>query len=206
MLGPHGDDWTTIAQPFIATRMMELGGDLSFNLLAMCRSPLLGLRRALAANVREMAALHDAMNGQDPDAWKAALAAASHSPYGCLSAADEAGLAAYGLTPADTTATTTTADREPANPNNAEQPSTEEQPTPALATAITTLDEASARLADLALRQRQLRSEYRGELAAQAEDEARVRGRRQDWTPAIYAWVRRLAEHGVLQELAEEVQ
>ena len=204
MLGPHGHDWTSIAQPFIATRMMELGGDLSFNLLAMCRSPLLGLRRALAANVREMAALHHAMSRQDPDAWKAALAAGGHSPDsdGCLSAADEAGLAAYGLTPADTT--TTTADRDPADPNNAQQPSAEEQPTAALAT--TTQDGAAARLADLALRQRQLRSEYRGELAAQAEDEERVRGRRQDWTPAIHAWVRRLAEHGVLQELAEEVQ
>lgn len=43
--------------------------------------------------------------------------------------------------------------------------------------------------------------EYRAELVSMAEDEQRVKGRRKDYGPALHKWVTKLAEKGVLEDL-----
>lgn len=45
--------------------------------------------------------------------------------------------------------------------------------------------------------------EFRAELAALAEDEQRVNGRKKDYARALHRWVQKLAEKGVLEQIIE---
>lgn len=45
--------------------------------------------------------------------------------------------------------------------------------------------------------------EYRAEISSMAEDEARVKGRKKDYGPALHKWVTKLAEKDVLDGLID---
>jgi ubiquitin carboxyl-terminal hydrolase L5 len=56
----------------------------------------------------------------------------------------------------------------------------------------------------LIVEQKATMGEYNAELVVMAEEEQRVQGRKKDYAPAIHAWVQKLAEHGVLEDLIKD--
>lgn len=64
-----------------------------------------------------------------------------------------------------------------------------------------TRDDADTLYDDIALETRATMGEYRAELMSTAEDEQRVKGRKKDYGPFLHAWVKKLAEKGVLEDI-----
>lgn len=196
--GEYTDDWTAVARPFIETRMLQYESEqLSFNLLALCQSPLSALRRALAANMRSLARLeshrraNNNNNNHDHDHDRANTNPTAPPGSSPIDPSDATRLREFGLREADVTITappppplaaTQEAEREPGVPDGGEE---------------------EARLQQLGAEQARLRAEYVGELAAMGEDAQRVAARREDYTLAIHTWVDMLASKGVLAELHE---
>lgn len=182
-LGPFEGDWTTVARPTVEARMLQYEGEnLSFNLLALCRSPLDGLRQELAVNIRKLHALKEQIS-QKPE-W----ASLTNSERTWTSAEDEAALAEFGIQKA-----------------TVEEAGLEETFREKISKPSFDVPEVLDLQQNLEGEQKRIKSEYISELASMEEDLGRVLGRKKDYTPAIHEWVRKLAEHGVLQELIEDM-
>ena len=183
-LGAYADDWTTVARPIIEARMLQYESDsFSFNLLGLCRTPLGALRQELVQNIRKLLTLRDHISNT-PEMQSIATDERSW-----LDGEDEANLAEYGVTKEDVA--------------KAEAP---QSFTDKIKNASFESSEAMDLQQSLEDEQKRIRSEYAGELAAIDEDQARVLGRKGDYAPAIHEWVRKLAEHGVLQDLISDIQ
>ena len=163
--------------------MLQYESDnMSFNLLALCRTPLDTLRQELVTNIRKLLTLEKRIL-EIPE-----MSSIAASERTWLNGDDETSLAEYGVSKEDLTTAA------------APQSFKDKISKPSFETA-----EALDLQQSLEDEQKRIRSEYVAELAATDEDEARVLGRKKDYAPAIHEWVKKLAEHGVLQELINNV-
>lgn len=159
---------------------MSQRDDISFNLLSLCKGPLLSIPHNLASNIRAITAVEAALSTYLPD-WKLFL---NEKPDLETGPNDT-----YGLTDAIFASSTI--------------------PAPAKE-AIVSAGEDGIALLELykqwAMEQRQLRGAFTEELGLVAFENEQAARRKHDYTPAIYDTIKDLAERGVLQELVEEVR
>ncbi|KAG9249168.1 ubiquitin carboxyl-terminal hydrolase [Calycina marina] len=70
MIGPFKNNWLSIARDHIQAHIAQYAdGDLNYNLLSLCRSPLCTLSEQLASNIKSIAVLERILAEQSPD-WK----------------------------------------------------------------------------------------------------------------------------------------
>ncbi|KAK9441301.1 ubiquitin carboxyl-terminal hydrolase [Metarhizium brunneum] len=179
-LGPlESQDWTTIARPQIEARMLQNeDSQLSFNLLAVCRGPLLQHSRTIATMLAALDYIRSRMT--DSEAFSELIS--GEEPV--LDMDDQAQLAEFNLTHSDI--------------QNAEIP-------PQLLAAAARSDWEAPDVYQLYQRfcaeARAAVREFRAELIVMGEDERRVTGRRRDYGSALHSWVQKLAEKGVLEDI-----
>ncbi|KAI1117766.1 cysteine proteinase [Nemania sp. NC0429] len=180
-LGPYEpaapDAWLGVASDAIQSRMGRQNDEfLSFNLLAVCQSPLAALSHALATSLSTADALRGSALGSSPHPLQDLPTPWADFPddrLACLHLTRERILSEF----------------------------------PPDATRIDGLDAAAARrlAADLRTEQEALEARYAAEVATVEEAVDMIRARQRDYTPAVHAWVRALAEKGVLRELIQEM-
>ncbi|KAI1264565.1 cysteine proteinase [Xylariaceae sp. FL1019] len=172
--------WLDVANHAIQERVSGQSEYAPFNLLAICRSPLLTISEQLATNLatsefiqnqRQSSALP--CNGEE-DAWTHFSAAR---------------LELFNLT--------------------REKIMAEYQPRDAVVEEISTASFEPAAVQEmkreLRAEREALETQYVSELATIDEAVTMIRGRQRDYTPAIHQWVRILAEKGVLRELIHDM-
>ncbi|KAF5003395.1 hypothetical protein FDECE_10052 [Fusarium decemcellulare] len=174
---PEGD-WTSVARPQIEGRMLQYEeSQLSFNLLALCQSPLTAHSRAIA---RAAASLHYLHTRMQSCPTFTDLVCADKKP---LDIEDTQHLSEYNLTPTDiTNSSIPEAIREKINCSDIDTKSAYE------------LHQ------ELVIEVKAAMGEYRAELTSIADDEQRVKGRKKDYGPALHKWVKKLADKGVLED------
>jgi ubiquitin carboxyl-terminal hydrolase L5 len=183
-------------QPVLQERMMRYETErLSFSLLALCGDGLSHIRERLAANIRSLADLN-AKHYKNPTWYP------QPEPDLILTPTDDR-LSSYQLEETDIL-TAPQPDPQPSKPHPSEPQSSEPQNDVAEQTA----EEATKLWTELCKEQRRLRSEYESELRMSGQDPGTTTplGRTKDYTAAIHEWVKKLADHGVLRRLHEEVE
>ncbi|RSL67107.1 hypothetical protein CEP53_003134 [Fusarium sp. AF-6] len=176
---PEDGDWTTVARPQIEGRMLQYEeNQLSFNLLALCRSPLSAHTQTIAHAAASLHHLHTQMQS---DSTFSELTSAEPNP---LDIRDESRLTEFDLKPKDIT--------------NLDIPES-------LRAKIKQPDfntSAAYELhQELVIEVKAAMGEYRAELMSKADDEQRVKGRKKDFGPALHKWMTKLAEKGVLEDV-----
>lgn len=170
---------------------------LSFSLLALCGDNLASTRQKLAANIRCLADL-EARFGNEPDWHGRTSREIIHSTM-------DDRLSAYQLDADDFQAVVPeNGITEPPSEHKQQpqQQQREEQTNPS-----ETLEAATKRWAELCGEQERIISEYDDECRmADQEQPTAILGRTKDYTAAVHEWVRKLADHGALKRLHEEVQ
>ncbi|KAI5466478.1 hypothetical protein BGZ63DRAFT_411755 [Mariannaea sp. PMI_226] len=173
------DDWTSIARPQIEGRMLQYEeSQLSFNLLALCQSPLTALAQAIARAVASLRHLYARME-EYPDCKTLIVAEATP-----LDINDKAQLSEFNLEKSDI--------------ENAEIPEDirEKVSQPNLQAS-----DMYALHQEFVVEVKAAVGEYRAEKMSIADDEQRVKGRKKDYGPALHKWVAKLAEKGVLEDI-----
>ncbi|KAF4437071.1 Ubiquitin carboxyl-terminal hydrolase isozyme L5 [Fusarium acutatum] len=176
---PNTGDWTSVARPQIEGRMLQYEeSQLSFNLLALCQSPLTAYSQTIAHAAASLQYLHKYT--ESLPAFKD-LISAEKPP---LDIEDESRLSDFNLTKTDIM--------------NAHVPDTlqEKLKRPSFDT-----QSAYELHQELVVDVKAAMGEYRSELMAISDDEQRVKGRKKDYGPALHKWMKRLAEKGVLEEV-----
>lgn len=183
--GPvDSEDWTSVVRPQIEARMLQYEEtQLSFNLLALCRSPLVGYTAQIARALSSLRRLHHKMS--DNIAFKAAVP--SEDPPFDPDAEHSVGLPEFNLSASDI-----------------EQADVLEHARDALSRSDLSVDEAVSLHQELVIEAKAAIGEYRAELVAVADDDRRVQGRKRDFGPALHKWVTKLAEKGVLENIIKE--
>jgi ubiquitin carboxyl-terminal hydrolase L5 len=163
-------------------------GELSFNLLALCGDHLADVRQELATNIRRLADLEAKFgsNNNNPD-WQPKKA----NPGDIICSATDPRLATYQLDAEDIQSVPESDTNQP----DAQQPSADE-----------TVESGLRLWEALAQEQMGLRARYEDELRMAGQEPDAVLGRTKDYTPAIHEWVKKLADHGILRRLHEEVK
>ena len=175
------DDWTGIAGRHIEARMLQdEQAQLSFNLLALCQSPLASVSQSIAhamsslhcfnEHIKHTAFLKDVIDTKGP----------------LLGPHDTSLLSEFNLS---------TEDIDTAGPSQSLRDRLQQLSDDA--------QQASDLQQELVTEAKALMGEYRGELLAMAQEEQRVAGRKQDYTPALHCWVKKLAEKGVLEDIIQ---
>lgn len=180
--GPYepaaSDAWLGVASDAIQNRMGRQNDEfLSFNLLAVCQSPLMTLSRTFATSLSTAHALNSTFGNSllwnVPAPW-------TDFPDDRLARFDLTREKILSEFPPDT--------------SRIDGPSGDATTTGARKLA-----------ADLRGEQEALEARYVAEVAAVEEAVDMIRARQRDYTPAVHAWVRVLAEKGVLRELIQEM-
>ncbi|KAI1164961.1 cysteine proteinase [Nemania serpens] len=179
-LGPYEaaapDAWLSVASDAIQNRMGRQADEfLSFNLLAVCQSPLMTLSHDLATSLSTANALNGAFGGSP--LWD--------TPVPWTNFPDDR-LARFNLT--------------------REKILSGFPPDTSRIDGLSSNAAAARKLAaDLRAEQEALEARYVDEVATVEEAVDMIRARQRDYTPAVHAWVRVLAEKGVLRELIQEM-
>ncbi|PNP84402.1 hypothetical protein FNYG_02031 [Fusarium nygamai] len=176
---PDTGDWTSVARPQIQGRMLQYEeSQLSFNLLALCQSPLTAYSQTIAQAAASLRYLHE--NTESLPAFKD-LISAEEAP---LDIEDDSRLSDFNLTKADIM--------------KAHVPDTlqEKLKRPSFDT-----QSAYELHQELVVDIKAAMGEYRSELMALSDNEQRVKGRKKDYGPALHKWMKKLAEKGVLEEV-----
>ena len=169
------NEWTQIVGPQIELRMQQYeDSQLSFNLLALCRSPLVVHSQTIA---RSLASIRSLERGMQHDVEFQELVSADKP---LLDGDMTSRLAEFSLTPSDI-------DRQSRQLRDFGR---EMSAQAAYRLRQILEDEANNAM-----------GEYRGELFAIADDQQRVEGRKRDFRSAIHCWVSKLAEKGVLEDI-----
>ncbi|KAI1438139.1 cysteine proteinase [Xylaria sp. CBS 124048] len=175
----EGNGWLSVASQAIQRRMMHPDNEfLSFNLLAICQSPLLALSEKLATSLSTSKALDDLVSGGPT--WNIP------SPWDHFT--DER-LSIFNLS---------------RNQILAQYPpaaSFEAQ----VSDQSFNLAAAHDLAAKLHEEQEALEAEYFAEVTEVNEAVDMIRDRQRDYTPAVHQWVQILAQKGVLHGLIEEM-
>ncbi|KAI1130146.1 cysteine proteinase [Nemania abortiva] len=179
-LGPYAPElegaWLSVASEAIQERMSRQNDEfLSFNLLAICQSPLLTLSHRLAASLATAKALEDAV-GARHSSWDVT------TPWSDF---PDDRLARFNLT------------RERILADFPPDVSRVGAASPDVATAQKLAEKLRTEL-------EALEAQYVAEMAAVDEAVEMIRARRRDYTPAVHQWVHILAERGVLREMIQE--
>ncbi|KZL72096.1 ubiquitin carboxyl-terminal family 1 [Colletotrichum incanum] len=183
-LGPLEDSihWANLVRPEIQARMLQFEENaLSFNLLALCKSPLTIICENIARTIHAFELLDN--RTKSLDGWQS-LVGSNEQP---LKGDETERLAGFGIEKSDLVKTKV----DPAFENKVTNPSMEAM-------------ELFELYSDLVTQQKSLMGEYNAEIAFMKEDEDRVQGRQKDHSPAINCWVQKLAEHGVLADWATD--
>ncbi|KAF4456593.1 hypothetical protein F53441_1337 [Fusarium austroafricanum] len=176
---PDSGDWTSIARPQIQARMMQYEGtQLSFNLLALCQSPLATHSQTIAYAAASLQYLH--ANVESFAKFKD-LISAEEAP---LDIEDESHLSELNLTRSDVA--------------NAQIPESLQEK---IKRPSFDMQMAYELHQELVIDEKAAIGEYRAELMAISDDERRVKGRKKDYGPALHKWVKKLAEKGVLEDV-----
>ncbi|KAI1826330.1 cysteine proteinase [Xylaria intraflava] len=173
------DAWLNVASKAIQSRMMRQDDEfLSFNLLAICQSPLLGLSQKLATSIAMAKALDDLVSGGPswdiPSPWTHF----TNERLGVFNLTRDHILANYPPPPSF--------EAEVNDPNF-------------------NLSAARDLAEKLRAEQEMLEAQYLAELATVDETVDMIRARQRDYTPAVHQWVHILAEKGVLRQLIQEM-
>lgn len=174
--------WTNLARPQIEGRILQYEeSQLSFNLLALCRSPLALHAQSIAQTVasirhleeqmRDSAEFADLVNGQKP----------------VLDLENRSQLSEFNLRKSDI-----------------EDAVVPESVQSKISQAALDIDDAYDLYQQFVVDTKVAIDEYRTEMIALAEDEERVKDRKKDYGQALHRWVQKLAEKGVLQEVIED--
>ncbi|KAI1289010.1 ubiquitin carboxyl-terminal hydrolase [Xylaria venustula] len=173
------DNWLEIASEAIQSRMRRQNNKfLSFNLLAICESPLVAISRDLATSLVTAKALHDVVTGSPswdlPTPWESF---------------PDSRLARFNLT------------REQILSQFSPHPSFDAR------VSDPGFDLIAARkyAHELGAQQEALEAQYVSEVVTVDETVEMIRARRQDYTPAVHHWVRILSEKGVLRQYIQEL-
>ncbi|KEY67978.1 hypothetical protein S7711_02183 [Stachybotrys chartarum IBT 7711] len=178
-LPAESSDWTMLVQPQIEARMMQYEGDqLSFNLLALCKSPLALHAEAVA---RSLAALRYLDERLASDTTFTSLVSAEPS---ILNIDDELQLSEFDLKKSDIIGATVPEDLKAK-----------------ISEGHLTTNDAYELRQKLVVDTKVAMGEYRAELVALAEDQQRVRERKKNYGPALHKWVQKLAQKGVLEDI-----
>lgn len=161
--------------------MQEYEGEqIQFNLLSLCRSPLLSYRRDLAANIHSLNTVESNLSPVQPD-WQQF---AEHQDVNTI------------LRGPDTLCGVTKEMLDIVQSNQKYLKEPEE-----LALTATTLIETRLQLMGV---QGRMRKAILDEEAVIEEDNERARSRRHDYTPMISLWTRLLVKDGLLRQLFQE--
>ncbi|KAH6844845.1 ubiquitin thiolesterase-like protein [Chaetomium sp. MPI-CAGE-AT-0009] len=203
--------WTSVMRPVLQERMMRYETErLSFSLLALCGDNLDHARQKLAANIRSLAELETKFRGNPhhPD-WK------SRTTQDVIHNATDDRLSSYQLDEEDIQAVPES-DIKKAAPKPQEPvplaPSASSSSPSSPASSVTAEGdheamEATLKLwAELAAEQKHILAEYNDEVKMAGQEPTAILGRTKDYTAAVHEWVGKLASHGVLRRLHEEVQ
>lgn len=176
--------------------MAQYQENLQFNLLALCQSPLPGIIDNAAKTVRGLQEIYKHMNHSKE--WHALTQ--EHEPP--LRIFDPDHLAEYHIT--DTLITSARVPDEVQTAFTITAPPTNQTlDVPSSANPPLLPPEAILPLwISLVAELKSLLTDYNDEVAAIADAESSVKGRKKDYTPVIHAWVTKLAEKGILEGLA----
>lgn len=175
------EDWTSVAQPHIQARMLENEeSQLTFNLLALCRSPLVSVSQNIAKSLAALQFLHSKM-GTDP-AFSEAAAELSE-----IKATDATFCSEFRLHPSDI-----------------EESKASDDFKTKVSKSGFSVKCAKEEHKTLMVEVKAAMGEYRAELMSMADSEARVKARKMDYGPAIHCWVKQLADKGVLEDLVKQ--
>ncbi|KAG5769756.1 hypothetical protein H9Q72_003107 [Fusarium xylarioides] len=178
---PDTGDWTSVARPQIEGRMLQYeDSQLSFNLLALCQSPLTAYSQTIARAAASLQYLR--RDTESLPAFKD-LVSAEKPP---LDTEDESRLSDFNLTKTDILG----AHVPEALQEKLNRPGFDTQ-------------RAYELHQELVVDVKAAMGEYRSELMAISDDEQRVKGRKKDYGPALHKWMKKLAEKGVLEEVIE---
>ncbi len=189
-------------RPVLEERMMRYETErLSFSLLALCGDVLAPIRQKLAANIRALADL--APNLPTPDGENPAKQSAT-----TIHTLTDPRLATYQLDAEDILAA-------PKSPSHHDHHHHDHHHHDQQHHPDTKPPSASSLWTTLTQEQEHILSEYTAAKQEEEEEEeakmggqepAAILGRTKDYTGAVHGWVQRLAEHGVLRRLHEEVR
>lgn len=173
-----------MVRPQIEARMLQYEEtQLSFNLLALCQSPLIKYRAEIARAISAVRHLHRRMSGST--AFKATIA--PEEPPLCPEVDSTVGLPEFSLHTSDI--------EEAQIPEHLEE---------ILSRSDLGVDEAVPLHAELVVEAKVAIGEYRAELMSMADDDRRVQGRKRDFGPALHKWITKLAEKGVLESIVSD--
>ncbi|KAH6955057.1 hypothetical protein HG530_015823 [Fusarium avenaceum] len=176
---PDTGDWAAVATPQIEGRMLQYEeSQLSFNLLALCQSPLGAHSQTIARAIASLQYLHTSA-GSLPTFKD--LVSAERFP---LDIESEQQLAEYSLTKSDVT--------------SAQIPESLQKK---IQRAGFDTQCAYELHQELVVDVKAAMGEYRAELMTISDDEQRVKGRKKDYGPALHKWMSKLAEKGVLEDV-----
>ncbi|KAG6040244.1 hypothetical protein E4U41_001119 [Claviceps citrina] len=179
-IGPTNEhDWTAVAKPQIEARMLQYeGSQLSFNLLAVCRSSSTHLRRVIATMVAALHAIESRMKDNAP------FAGITSADEPLLDMTNEAQLAEFHLCRDDV--------------DNARLPARLES---LLSRPEWQTDEAYDLYRSFRAQLKSAMDEFRAELFSAEEEDRRVKHRKRDYGGALHCWAKTLAEKGVLEDI-----
>ncbi|KAI9643457.1 hypothetical protein NHQ30_008076 [Ciborinia camelliae] len=180
-LGQFDGDWISVARANIYQHIGKYGDGLQFNLLSLCRSPLLTIPLELAQNIHAIKLVEAMLSQQNPD-------------WNNFSQADVSDLItgpseAFGVTDKilhDIVLCASTG-------NRLERGSTD-------SSALLRLHQ------QWVAEQRALRIAYMAELSSINDENKQAARRKKDHTPIVYRTLRTLADKGILKDIMEEVQ
>ncbi|KAK2612110.1 hypothetical protein QQS21_001840 [Conoideocrella luteorostrata] len=179
-LGPSDEkDWTAVARPQIEARMLQYeGSQLSFNLLAVCRSTLPHLSQTITIMLAAIRLIQTRMKG---DTVFNDIVCADEQ---LLDVHNQTQLAEFHIHLSEV--------------ESAEVPMELKS---ALSRLHWPVEEAYEMYQRFRAKLKAAMDEFRFELMFTEEDERRVRGRKRDYGGALHCWVKKLAEKGVLADI-----
>ena len=157
---------------------------VSFNLLALCRDPLGTVRRSLAQTIHCLSIVQEASLGHElPTSMEPQIATGGEQI-----SADQ--LALYGLSASDI--------------QDASSPRSEELCHRLKDGNLT--EGALARIKqELVVEQESLAAEYTAQQTVNEDVQEAAQGRKHDYTRSVHEWIKKLVDHGILQDLQQQI-
>jgi ubiquitin carboxyl-terminal hydrolase L5 len=173
-----------VARPLIQERMLQYEGDqIRFNLLALCKSPLLTKPIELAINIQSLRAVESRLDELRSD-WRQFLIDDMRSDS-VLRGPNPAFRINHALL-------------DSAKLCKAFSDKLYDQ--------TSTVEAVFPMREELLHQQQQIRADLIDEIAAVEQDNERALSRRYDYTPMLHTWLRFLAENGALEDLLKVVE
>ncbi|KAH8791490.1 hypothetical protein BGZ57DRAFT_784675 [Hyaloscypha finlandica] len=183
-LGEHGEDWVSLARDNIMQRIGQYeDGDIEYNLLSLCKSPLHTLQGSLAENAHLILDVEKILAAVIPD-WKLFMQSQSD-----LSMSMDELMGSFNIS----------ADQI----NNANPPESAREKAEK---ATSDPEKLLILYKDLVSEQKALRSEHAQEVASLAQEDDLAATRKQDHAPVVYMAIKALAEAGVLRDIVMDLR